>query len=228
LVAFVALQPLARFLYRLRVRRCRHLPEGPCILASNHRSFADPMLVGMFHHYPIAYFARASLWHNPVIAFFLRVMYGIPVDREHPGLSSSRGAVERLRQGISVLVFPEGTRTRDGRLSPMRDGPALFARRANVPVVPIYLHRSERIWPRSSFLPRLCGTGVEIRFGRPLIPPPGLETREQDAWVTRRLQAWMELQERRLMGLRREMSPEVRKSGSPEVEGPRGERGTGR
>ncbi len=196
LLGYFVLRPWFSFFVRGRVLRSRDLPEGPCVLACNHRSFFDPPLVGMHRRRPVAYFARADLWQFPVIAFFLNTMFGIPIDRENPGLSSMKGAVERLRRGISVLVFPEGTRTRTGQVGPLREGPAMFARRAGVPIVPVYVHRSEAIWARANKLPRFQSKGVEIRFGRPLVAPANLEPRAQDAWVSHRLQVWMLAQQR--------------------------------
>ncbi len=197
-LGYVLLRPWYRFFARGRVLRSRHLPDGPCVLACNHRSFFDPPLVGIHTRRPIAYFARSDLWKNPIIAFFLNAMFGIPIDRENPGLSSMKGAVERLRRGISVLVFPEGTRTRSGRLGQLREGPAMFARRAGVPIVPVYVHHSEMVWPRANKLPTLLTKGIEIRFGRPLVAPKNLDPRTQDAWISRRLQTWMIAQERQL------------------------------
>ncbi len=201
-LGFCFLHPWLRFGLRGRIKRSRNVPTGPVVLACNHRSYFDPPFVGMCFTGPIAYFARSNLWDYPVIAWFLRVMYGIPVDRDNPGLSSMKGAVERLKGGISILVFPEGTRTKNGRLSRLRDGPALFARRAHVPVVPVYLHRSEAVWPRGHKLPVFITKNVEVRLGAPIIAPTHLSSKEQDAWVSHRLAAWMELQERKFLGPR--------------------------
>lgn len=180
-----------RLCFRARVRRAAGVPMHPCVLACNHRSFADPPLVAMWSEAPVSFFARSSLWRIPGIKQMLDLFYGIPVERENPGISSMKGAVDRLRRGVSVLVFPEGTRTKTGRVGRLRDGPALFARRAGVPLVPVYVHRSEAIWPRGALMPRLCGPRIEVRFGAPIAAPAGLEPRDADAWVTRRLHAWM-------------------------------------
>jgi 1-acyl-sn-glycerol-3-phosphate acyltransferase len=201
-VGMFVLRPLVLFVFRTRVRRSRRRIDGPCVYAANHRSFFDPPFIGMWVRDPLSYFARGDLWNNPFFRLMLGIMHGIPVDRENPGMSSMKGAVERLRRGISVLVFPEGTRTRSGRVGPMRDGPALFARRAGVPVVPVYVHRTELCWPRGAALPRLSGGRLEIRFGSPLTPPAHLPPRAQDAWVTERLQRWMDAQERDLFRAR--------------------------
>jgi 1-acyl-sn-glycerol-3-phosphate acyltransferase len=187
--------------YRVTVRRARTRPWGPVLYAANHRSFLDPPMVGMWSPVPVAYFARASLWRNPLFRFMLDTFSGIPVERENPGISSMKGAIERLRAGIPVLVFPEGTRTRDGRIGRLKDGPALFARRAQVPLVPVYVHRTERCWGRESILPHAVGPRLEVRFGSPLVAPAGLPPREQDAWLSSRLEAWLRRQERELTGI---------------------------
>lgn len=187
-----------RVCYRTTVRRAGPLPHGPVLYACNHRSFLDPMQAGMWSQVPVCYFARASLWKNPIIGTTLDIFSGIPVDRDSPGASSMKGAIERLRAGKPVLVFPEGTRTRDGRLGRFKEGPALFARRAGVDVIPVYVWRSERCWPRERALPRLFGPRLEVRYGRPLRAPEHLPPRERDAWLMRRIEAWMRVQERRL------------------------------
>ena len=196
----MALQPLVRFIYRCDVHRAGPMPSPPVLLAANHRSFLDPPLIGLWFRQPISYFARASLWRILPIRLILEVMHGIPVERENPGLSSMKGAIASLQKGVSVVVFPEGTRTKTGRIGRLREGPALFARRAKVPVVPVYLHRSEAAWPRGALTPRLGGTRIAIYIGRPLVAPADLPARDQDEWITRRLQAWFTLQERRLYG----------------------------
>jgi len=201
-VGILVFRALVCFLYRCEVRRCGPLPPAPVLFAANHRSFLDPMLVGMWVHDPISYFAKAELWRLPIVGFTLRLMRSIPVERDNPGMSSMKGAIERLRQRISVLIFPEGTRTRSGRVGRLRDGPALFARRAGVPIVPVYVHRTEKAWPRGRPLPTLGNARIAICFGRPLVPPPGLPPRELDRWMTNHLHAWFVAVERRMYARR--------------------------
>lgn len=203
IVGCLFLRPMLTFFCRLRVRRAAGLPRGQAyVLASNHRSFLDPPLAGILQYAPVAYFARSSLWNSAFPRFFLNIVYGIPVERENPTLSSIRGAVEHLRAGVPVLVFPEGTRTQNGRLQALREGPVVFARRAKVPIVPIYLYKTDVFMPRGKTIPNLVFKDMEVRIGRPIDAIPGLDEKAQARVMLKRLQWWMERQERELMGPR--------------------------
>jgi len=93
--------------YRVTIRRATPHPRGAVLYACNHRSFLDPPMAGMWGPVPVCYFARASLWRNPVIGRVLDIFSGIPVDRDNPGASSMKGAIERLKAGKQVLVNAE-------------------------------------------------------------------------------------------------------------------------
>ena len=192
---------LLRLCYRVRVRMAPTVNRGgPWVFASNHRSFFDPVLVGAFVDLPLCYFARASLWRLPVVGQVLRFYHALPIDRDEPQMAVMRRIVERLRQGRGVVIFPEGTRTRTGRLGRLRQGPALFARRAGVGLVPVYIHRSDQAWPRGAVLPHLGGCRLEVRYGPPLYPPAGLPRRLHDRYLTGALERWLVRQERELRG----------------------------
>lgn len=204
-LVFIALgpgicRPLVRFMYRLQVEREPGWDlAAPCLLAANHRSFMDPPICALALRRPLSFFARENLWRLPVIRQFLNALGGIPIDRTAPAATNLLQVVRWLRSGRRILVFPEGTRTRTGRVGRLQRGPAMFARRAGVPLVPVYLHRTETAWPRG--WPVFAPTGkVLVRFGSPLRPRPDLDGRQADEEMTARLQAWMEARERELYG----------------------------
>jgi 1-acyl-sn-glycerol-3-phosphate acyltransferase len=187
----------SRFFYRLKIERDPTYEEGPAVIASNHRSFADPPVVSMAFRRPIGYFAKASLWKVPVIGQALRMFHGIPVDRNRPDAATMSAAVNLLKAGFRVLVFPEGTRTKTGTLGHLRQGPPLFARRAGVPIVPVYVMGSETAWQQGSPLPSLYGR-LRIRVGKPVPIPAGLDGKRADRFATLYLERWMQKQERQL------------------------------
>ncbi|MFW5846426.1 MAG: lysophospholipid acyltransferase family protein [Planctomycetota bacterium] len=203
LIAQILLRAPVRFLYRIRIHRDPRLDHLVCVYAANHRSFADPPLVAMWTRYANGFMARRSLWKLPVIGQVLMLVGGVPVDRGAPTLRSISDAVAVVRGGRSLVIFPEGTRTRDGRLRTLREGPAMIARRAGVPMVPVYLDRSERVWCPGRALPSLGSPPVRLRYGPPLLAPASVPPRERDAWVTARAAAWMQAQERASLGPRR-------------------------
>lgn len=202
LVAVFLVRPLLRFFYGVRVQAAPGAFCGPAVYACNHRSFYDPILASAFHRRPVSFFARASLWRMPVAGQFLRMFRALPIDRSEPQLAVMKRMIAHLRSGFSVLIFPEGTRTRTGWLAPLRQGPALFARRAGVPLVPIYLVNSDAPWPRSRALPRLCGPPMVALYGPPLRPPQALPRRLQERWLTLALERWMAAKELRYLGHR--------------------------
>src|SRR5712672_3763253 len=92
--------------------------KGPVILAANHASFLDPPLVGSGLKRDINYLARKSLFRYPVLGWILRTVNAVPVDRDGGGAAGLRAIMNRLHAGGAIILFPEGTRTRDGKLQP--------------------------------------------------------------------------------------------------------------
>ncbi|MFW5753123.1 MAG: lysophospholipid acyltransferase family protein [Planctomycetota bacterium] len=217
-IAPLLIRPLMRFLYRVRVRAAPGAFCGPCVFASNHRSFLDPIAVSAFGRRPISFFARRDLWRLPIAREFLLAFRALPVDRDEPQLAIMRRTVEHLRSGFAVLIFPEGTRTRTGRLGRLRSGPAVFARRAGVPVVPVYLHATDAIWPRGRILPGLDRMRLEVVYGPPLRAPADLPRRLQERWLSRAIERWLQRTEQRFMPATAGPRPEC--SDRPDVRAP--------
>ncbi len=152
---------------RWRVFHPERVPiEGPVILASNHESFLDPPLVGCALHRPINYLAKESLFKIPVCGWVLRHWQSVPVNREGGGGKGLKAILDRLLRGGGIILFPEGTRTRTGRLQPARAGIGLTVLKSAAPVVPVRVFGTFRaLGPGKSF-PR--PVRVAVKFGDPL------------------------------------------------------------
>lgn len=145
-----------------------HVPaEGPFLLAANHASYLDPPGVGICFRRPIHYFARDSLFRGPADRI-LRGVNAVPVNRDGSDLAAIRRALDVLKAGEGLLVFPEGTRSPDGNFLPPQRGIGLLACKGEVPVVPARLFGTHRAMGRSRR--PVWGTAIQVRFGRPLAP----------------------------------------------------------
>src|SRR5947207_5365187 len=161
-----------RFLYRFycgwRVYNPERVPlTGPLILASNHASILDPPLVGAPVHRAINYLARESLFRFPVIGWVLRSWNAVPVDREGGGAKGLRAILDRLLDGGAIILFPEGTRTRDGKLQPARSGIGLTVIKSSAPVVPVRVIGTFEAFSRFMSFPR--PRRVSVKFGLPMM-----------------------------------------------------------
>ncbi len=150
--------------FPLRVTGRENLPKGSCLLASNHISNLDPIIVGLVTGRRTSYLAKDSLFKKGVAW----IMYGVgafPVKRGSADIGSIREALRRLGRGEPLVVFPEGTRKKQngGTLTP-HPGIALIAVKSGCPVVPIYVKGAEKVLPPGSrFLHR---HDVEVIIGR--------------------------------------------------------------
>lgn len=154
--------------YRLRCEGRENWPaSGGGLVCSNHQSFFDPPLVGMTCPRQMNYLARDTLFKVPVLKQVMSFLDAIPIDREGSGLSGLKETMKRLRAGELVLIFPEGTRTYDGELLPLKPGFCSVARRSRVPLIPVGMDGAYQAWPRTSPLP-LPGK-LAVVIGRPIL-----------------------------------------------------------
>lgn len=142
------------FAFRYRVKGLDRLPPGGALWLLNHQSFIDPLVAGVALRRPISYLARHNLFDVPFVGWVLRNTYVIPIRRDSAATESIRLACERLKQGYYVGIFPEGTRSRDGRLQELKPGFLAIARRANVPIVPVGIAGAGRVLPRGAMFIR--------------------------------------------------------------------------
>lgn len=167
--------------------------EGPVILASNHVSNLDGVILGawLVPRIPrrIHMLGKKEMFDWPLIGFLARNGGVHPVDRSSADVEAFRLAERILEQGHVLLIFPEGTRSRDGRLQQARDGLAMLALRTGAPIVPIGVGNSDRAWPRGQKLPvPRPGVRVTVRIGQPFSLseelPEGLSRKEAKGRAT--------------------------------------------
>jgi len=135
--------------FSLRTEGMRHVPKsGPALFIANHQSYLDPDLVGIAARRHLCFLARKTLFQNKVFAWLIRTLEAIPIDQEGIGIDGIRDILEQLQAGRAVLVFPEGERTHDGQIQPLRPGVSLLIKKAQAPVVPVGIAGAYDAWPR--------------------------------------------------------------------------------
>lgn len=158
---------IARTFLALHVEGLEHVPQsGAAILAPNHVSYVDPVVVGISVRRRVHFMAKKELFRNRLMGWFLRGLQTYPVTRERVDPSTLKRTLSLLAAGQVVVMFPEGTRG-DGRtLGSAKPGIAVIAARSGVPVVPVYHWGTEHIRPRGSR--RFRCAPLRVRFGKPL------------------------------------------------------------
>jgi 1-acyl-sn-glycerol-3-phosphate acyltransferase len=159
-----------KVLSRYRIEGRAHEPaQGPFIVAGNHVSAIDPPLIGASLRHRAAYMTKTELFSVPIVGPWLRSVGCFPVRRGQPDRAAIRRSYEVLASGGVLVLFPEGTRSPDGRLQDAEPGAAMLALRTGVLVLPIAVVNSHRAWRKGSVLPRF--KRVVVRFGPPLSVP---------------------------------------------------------
>jgi 1-acyl-sn-glycerol-3-phosphate acyltransferase len=153
---------------RVRVEGLENIPRGVCVFASNHASNLDP--VALVPNIPrrVALLAKKEVFRIPILSKALRQAKLIPVDRadKEAAAESVEIAVKYMKEGLSFCVYPEGTRSRDGRLLPFKKGTFLMAIRADAWVVPVSLAGTQRLMRKGDWT--IHPGEVVVRYGTPV------------------------------------------------------------
>lgn len=184
---------LSRALTRVRIEGdTAAIPrQGPVILAANHISNADPVLVGAFLTprlgRRIHWLGKKEMFDWPIVGWMARNGGVVPVDRAAADIEAFRVAQRILEAGHVLMVFPEGTRSPSGQLQQPKDGLAMLALRTNATIVPIGVSNADRVWPKGRPVP-VPGRHVTVRIGEPFrvgeLLPEGIDRKAAKGLAT--------------------------------------------
>lgn len=154
--------PLVRFLFPIRMEGAENLPQDrPVMLCANHSSAWDPILfvAGIRTGYPLRIMAKKQLLQIPVVGKVLELIGAFAVDRGNSDILAVKTAIQSLKQGWNLLIFPEGTRVKEPGRAPVKGGAAMMAIRSGVEMVPVFIDTTKRLFRR-----------VNIIIGKPYQP----------------------------------------------------------
>lgn len=165
----------------------------PCVYVANHQSWIDPLALVDVLPGSVRFTPKKELMYVPILGVALRAGKHIAIDRgDHDSaMAAYQKAAALIREGISAIIFPEGTRSRDGQLLEFKKGPFVLAIAAQVPVVPIWLEGTREVLPRGSMSPQ--PRPVIVRVGLP-IPTTGLTYEDRDTLLSQCREGMMGLQ----------------------------------
>jgi 1-acyl-sn-glycerol-3-phosphate acyltransferase len=181
----VLIRIVAFFFARWKVKGKENLPaRGPVLIVCNHVHIADPPIVAASIKLRTVFMAKDDLWHNPWSRFWVENFGAFPVERGAFNRESIRRAEEWLQKGISVIIFPEGERSKTGKLKTAYSGAALIAIHTGVPILPVSIAGTDKLnHLRRCFFRR---ARITVTIGQPFSPPSpnGMLPKEQRALLT--------------------------------------------
>ncbi len=167
------------FFFRCRVKGAENLiEEGGFIVAPNHRSGLDIPLVAMALPRRMYSIGKKELFSNKITGSFLKSLGGFPLDRGSIDLSALKKAIDIVRSGNILLMFPEGTRSEKGNLQKGKKGTVFIATNSKVPIIPAGITGTEKAFPKGAKLPRFHS--ISICFGKPFRPWEVFDPKDKD------------------------------------------------
>lgn len=161
---------ILKIFFSLKITGLKNIPlKGPFIIACNHASYLDPVIIGSIRRRKINFMAKEELFKNKFFAWCMDKLNCFPLKRYNSDSRALREAIRRLKKGGGLAVFPEGTRSEDGSIKEGKIGVSVLSFITKACVIPCYVKGSYEVWPSSS---RFLQKGrLSIFLGRPLQPP---------------------------------------------------------
>jgi len=141
------------------------IEEGPAIMAANHQSYLDPPLVGITCRNELYFLARKTLFEKKLLGSLISRVNALPVDLSRGDLTAVRTIINLLKEGHRTVIFPEGTRSLDGKIQQARPGIGMIIAKTLVPVVPMRIFGSFQAWPKGG---KITPHPITVVVGKPL------------------------------------------------------------
>jgi len=154
-----------KIFFFLQAKGKENIPKsGAFILASNHVSNLDPLMLGAACSRKLGYMSKEELFRSPILAFWLRHVHAFPVKRQVHDVGAIREALKRLKSGQPLLMFPEGGRSADGEFSDVEPGVGMLAMHTSVPILPAFIKGSEKAMAKGSH--KISFNKIVVVFGK--------------------------------------------------------------
>ena len=177
---------VSKILFRLEAEGVDNIPrKGGFILASNHVSYLDPIILGAICPRRLNFMARNDLFDIPILGRLIRTLGAFPLKRDSVDIGSVKLALRCLQQSNGLLVFPEGSRTSSGVIERVKPGVGFIAGRCNVPVVPAFIKGSQKAWGRNARF--IHPSKIKVFFGK-LIYPDNTKKNDYEIFTERVIQ----------------------------------------
>jgi 1-acyl-sn-glycerol-3-phosphate acyltransferase len=186
--AYFLLWLLSKMFFPFRIFGREKIPSGNMIIASNHTSNLDPVILGLAFHRHTSYLAKDSLFKNKIFGFILlHVSSAFPIKRNTADIGALKEAIRRLRKGGSLVVFPEGTRKATAEERKPQEGIGFLAIKSGVPVLPAYISGSDQVLPPGA---KWFKRGaINVVFGEPVRFAPTKDYANVSAQILERIDA---------------------------------------
>lgn len=146
-----------------------NIPDETCVFIGNHQSILDIPVLICGANRRIGFIAKKELLKVPILGFWFKIVHCVPIDRENvrEAIKAINEGVENLKNGHSMAIFPEGTRSKDGNINEFKKGSLKLATKANVPVIPVTIDGAFRAYEEKK---KFKSADIKVMFGKPIYP----------------------------------------------------------